>query len=74
MKIPSFDIFSGLPNSKDAVWLEKVEGLGDACARMRALADSKPGPYFVFFAYSRAILASVDTTPKAEPNKSSQVA
>jgi len=74
MKIPSFDIFSGLPNSKDAVWLETVEGLGDACARMRALADLKPGPYFVFFAYSRAILASIDTTPEAGSKKNSQVA
>lgn len=74
MKIPSFDIFSGLPNTKDAVWLETVEGLGNACDRMKALAAATPGPYFVFHPYARAILASTDTTPKTQLNSNSQVA
>ena len=74
MKVPSFDIFSGLPNSKEAVWLETVEGLGDACSRMRELAAGTPGAYFVFHAYARTILASIDTTPKADSQKNSQVA
>jgi len=74
MKIPSFDIFSGLPNSKDAAWLETVVGLSDACIRMKELAAATPGPYFVFHACARTILASIDTTLKKEPQKNSQVA
>jgi hypothetical protein len=74
MKVPSFDIFSGLPNDKDAAWLETVEGLGNACTRMKELAAGTPGPYFVFHAYARTILASVDTTPKTGSQKNSQVA
>ena len=74
MKVPSFDIFSGLPNSKEAVWLETVVGLGDACTRMKELAASAPGPYFVFHAYARTILASIDTTPNTESKENSQVA
>ena len=68
MKIPSFDIFAGLPNNKDAVWVETVQGLGDACDHMKALAALTPGPYFVFHTYARTILASIDTTPKTRSN------
>ena len=64
MRVPHFEVFSGLPNSKDALWLETIEGLGEACARMKALAASKPGSYFVFHALAHQTLASIDTTPK----------
>jgi hypothetical protein len=63
MKLPTFEIFSGRFGDPDAVWIEVVEGLGQACVRMKAIAAEKPGPYFVFHLASRQVLASTDTTP-----------
>ena len=77
MKLPTFDIFSGHYGEKDAVWIEAVEGLGNADERMRALAAEKPGPYFVFHTWTHRILSSADTSagnPKAKSDKESDVA
>lgn len=58
---PRFDIFSGSVD-KDAMWIEAVDGLNAARKRMEEIALEVPGRYFVFSAYSRTILAQVDTT------------
>jgi hypothetical protein len=61
MNAPRYDIFSGYID-RNAIWLESVEGLGDASDRMLELATGKPGPYFVFCLTTHKILASVDTS------------
>jgi hypothetical protein len=79
-RVPTFDIFSGRPGDKHAIWLEKVEGLGDAYDRMKALAAENPGPYFIFHIEGHQILASINNTPvtnntpKAGTQTKSQVA
>jgi hypothetical protein len=60
MKIPTYDLFAGLPD-KDASWLEAIQGLGAACDRMKDLAAESPDPYFVFCTQTRKVLASIDT-------------
>jgi hypothetical protein len=65
MKEPSFDIFSGAPN-KDPVWLEAVEGLSNARARMHEIAAQTPGQYFVFSTGRRAVLAQTETFTKSK--------
>jgi hypothetical protein len=66
MAVPSYDIFRGYSLETDVLWIESVEGLGAAAERMRAIAAEKPGPYFVFSVRDHEVLASIDTTPKAE--------
>lgn len=53
---PHFDIFKGVPD-KNAVWVERVEGLAAARRRMEELAKERPGSYFVFSPVSHAVLA-----------------
>jgi hypothetical protein len=65
MKEPSFDIFSGRPD-KNALWIETVEGLSNARARMHDLAAQKPGQYFVFSTGGHAIIAQIETFKKLE--------
>jgi hypothetical protein len=66
MKIlPKFDLFSGQYGEPGALWIETVEGLGNASTRMHELAKERPGPYFVFHASTRQVLGSIDTTPKS---------
>ncbi len=67
MKEPSFDLFSGMPNS-NPVWLETVEGLSNARARMHEIAAQTPGQYFVFSVGSRTVLAQTETfkNPKVQ--------
>lgn len=60
--IPSFDIFRGPFPSRKVEWLESVEGLASAVSRMKEIAAKTHGPYFVFNAEDRRILASIDTT------------
>jgi len=67
--IPTFDIFSGYFGAKNAMWIEAVEGLGNAADRMRVFAAEKPGAYFVFCAATRQVLATIDTTPKLESKR-----
>jgi hypothetical protein len=41
-----FDIFSGRVD-KDAVWVETVEGFGNAYELMTKVGTKTPGPYFI---------------------------
>jgi len=68
MKEPSFDIFSGR-SDKDAVWIEAVQGLSNARARMHEIAAQTPGQYFIFSVGSHAILAQTETFKKPEAPK-----
>jgi len=61
VKMPIYDIFSGL-RENGPIWVEAVDGLEAACARMRERADHNPGAYFVFCSQTNAVLASVDTS------------
>ena len=55
-----FDIFSGSVD-KDAIWIEAVEGLGNAKDRMDELAAKSPGKYFVFCSFSHTVMAVTNT-------------
>jgi len=59
MRQPAFDIFLG-ESEKDAIWLEKVEGLSNAKARMVKFAAENPGHYFVS-SENHSILARANT-------------
>jgi len=61
MDAPRFDIFSG-QTDKNAVWVESVEGLGNASERMLELVQKTPGSYFVFFLNTHRVLAAIDTS------------
>ena len=61
----TFDIFSGVAD-RDAMWIEAVDGIEEATARMRQIAADSPGDYFVFDVSSRSILARANT---AEPTQ-----
>ena len=65
MREPSFDIFSGTPD-RNPVWLEAVEGLSNARARMHEIAAKTPGQYFVFSTDSQAVVARTETLKKAK--------
>jgi len=77
LKVPLFDIFSGVPD-KNAVWIETVAGLSNARARMEAIAAQEPGHYFVFSPRDHTILAKTETQTKQEqerrPDSKSDVA
>ena len=60
MKEPTFEIFTGT-SEKNGIWLETVEGLSDARARMEVIAANIPGQYFVFCTASHSILARIET-------------
>lgn len=62
----NYDIFSGRFD-ENVIWLEAVEGLGNAVTKMKWFAAQDPGPYFVFSIEEHSVIASVDTT---EPDKS----
>jgi hypothetical protein len=74
MTVPRFDIFYGRFPEADIVWMECVEGLGAATERMKALAAESPGPYFVFDTHCHAVMASIDTSTKANIDSNSDVA
>ena len=68
MREPTFDIFAG-PTDKDAIWVDAVEGLSNARARMHEVAAIIPGEYFVFFSRDRSILARTETFSRSKmPN------
>jgi hypothetical protein len=73
LKEPIFDIFSGVPD-KNAIWLEAVEGLSNARARMHEIAAQFPGQYFVFSAVSHSILAKTESFSKPEFKSKGHVA
>jgi hypothetical protein len=64
MRVPMFDIFSGRFGDADALWLEAVEGLGNAADRMKVLAAEKPGPYFVFSTEKRIVVMAIESSAR----------
>jgi hypothetical protein len=58
---PRFDIFSGVP-ARNAMWIETADAFNAAQRRMKALAEKKPGPYFVYSSDSKEVVAKLDTT------------
>lgn len=65
MRHRAYEIFSGSVDDKP-LWLEAVEGLNSATARMEELARMIPGRYFVYCAEESAVLASIDTSARRE--------
>jgi hypothetical protein len=68
MKEPTFDVFTGTSH-KNGIWLDSVEGLSNARARMHDLAAQIPGQYFVCSIGGDAILAEVETFKKPDAAK-----
>lgn len=68
MREPIFDIFTGT-TMKNAIWLESVEGLSNARARMNEIAAQIPGRYFIWSCLSQTILIKVETVTKPEVSK-----
>ncbi|MGB7493844.1 MAG: hypothetical protein WBR26_24060 [Candidatus Acidiferrum sp.] len=64
MKVPTYEIFSGRLD-KNALWIESVEGLGNAYQRMTELADQVPGSYFIFCIQTHTICGSINTSQVA---------
>ena len=64
--LPTFDIFRGHYQDKDATWVDAVEGLGKARERMKQIATEKPGPYFVFSCHDRLVLDILVTKRRSE--------
>jgi hypothetical protein len=68
--IPAFDIFSGRYGEKGIIWLGAVARLDDARARITNLAEKQPGAYFVFNSDTKALVASIDTSPPLRASES----
>ena len=68
MKEPEYDIFAGRPDG-EAMWIESVEGLKDARARMEQIAAEKPGQYFMFSTTNNAVLAKSNTTSQLQAKR-----
>lgn len=62
--LPTFDIFRGHYQDKDATWVDAVERLGNARERMKQIAAENPGAYFVFSCYDRLVLDILVTTKR----------
>lgn len=62
MRVPKYEIFRGHFGSQDVMWLQAVEGLGNASDRMKEIASKHPGAYFVFWTTSHRVLDSIDTS------------
>jgi len=72
LKVPLFNIFSGVPD-KNAIWIETVAGLSNARERMEAIAAQQPGQYFVFCPRDHTILAKTETQKKIEAALDSKI-
>ena len=57
----AFDIFEG-EVGREPLWRERADGVADAIETMQRMADSKPGPYFVWESRTQQVLAMIDTT------------
>ena len=64
-----YDIFSGIPEGGDAVWVETTEGLAGALERMEQIAEETAGPYFVFYAARHSVVARMDTSFRLRKSK-----
>jgi len=68
MAADTFDIFTGFPGRSTATWTETAVGIDRARERMRELAASAPGDYFIYYGRSGSILDRINSGPlKAEP-------
>jgi hypothetical protein len=65
MSDATYDIFSGRLNSA-AMWIEAVEGLGNAYQRMTELAANSPGCYFIFCTRTHTVRGSISTGNREE--------
>ena len=61
--IRTFDIFCGRVD-KDAVWVETVEGFGNAYELMTKIAAGIPGLYFIVSQKTHTIRGSIGTSTK----------
>jgi hypothetical protein len=61
----TYDIFSGHVN-KAALWIEAVDGLGNAYQRMTELAANSPGCYFIFCTRTQTVRGSINTGTSEE--------
>ncbi|HTZ48566.1 MAG TPA: hypothetical protein VMH20_13295 [Verrucomicrobiae bacterium] len=61
----TYDIFSGQMNNA-ALWVEAVEGLGNAYQRMTELAANSPGCYFIFCTRTHTVRGSINTVNPEE--------
>jgi hypothetical protein len=52
----TYDIFRDLPDS-GPIWIEAVQGLEDARARLMKLLETRPGDYFVYDPVAAKIIA-----------------
>jgi len=57
----TFDIFSGRVD-RGAVWVETVQGFGNAYELMTKLAAEIPGPYFIISQRTGHLRGSIDTS------------
>ena len=69
MKTPEYDIFSGIFGEGDAMWLEAVQGLGEACNKMKERAARVPGRYFIFCQTTHIVRASTDTSKRSDESR-----
>ena len=67
MNEPTFDIFSGGPDS-DPLWLESAIGLLNARERMEMIAAKKPGQYFIFSVLAQTVVAQIEVLKKCSAN------
>jgi len=65
MPVPTYDIFAGRVD-RDAIWIEAVEGLGNAYELMTKIAAKTPGQYFVFCPRTHTVRGSIDTSVPEE--------
>jgi hypothetical protein len=56
MAVPTFDVFRKDCSGK-AVWVEAVTDLKTAASRLKQLAHTSPGEYFVFSQHTQQIIA-----------------
>ena len=61
--MPAYDIFSGRVD-KNAVWIETVEGLGNAYELMTKIAAETLGPYFIFCSRTGTVCGSINTSTR----------
>ncbi|MGA8143128.1 MAG: hypothetical protein WB987_04475 [Candidatus Acidiferrales bacterium] len=52
----TYDIFRDLPDS-GPIWIEAVQGLKNAHARLTELRETRPGDYFVYDPIAAKIIA-----------------
>jgi len=65
MPVPTYDLFLGRANS-EAVWIEAVEGLGNAYEVMTKRAAEISGRYLLICSRTHTVRGSIDTSTSAD--------